>query len=164
MDALADGLKALEKRFGRVQFETLEIQCAEAAEYREEMGDGLLRRFFSFEKEVQQDSLPVLKAACAKIEAQFADVADDYLFRTVNVDPGILSPANVVMASHKEFSHRVYLRDGVYGELALVYARGTFCRLPWTQPDFCDEEAIGFFQNVRNSFDIIEAKQETLKL
>lgn len=164
MDALADGLKALEKKFGRVQFETLEIECAEASEYREEMGDGLLRRFFSFEKEVPRDSLPALKAACSKIEAQFADVTDNYLFRTVNIDPGILTPSNVVIATHKEFNHRMYLRDGVYAELALIYSRGTFCRLPWTASDYCDEEAIGFFRRVRDSFEIISAKQESLKL
>ncbi|NOY88933.1 MAG: DUF4416 family protein [FCB group bacterium] len=164
MDALADAVNVLEKRFGRVQFETLEIPCYEADVYREEMGDNLLRRLFSFEKNTPRDMLPELKNICHKIEPQFADVVDDYSFRTVNIDPGILTPSNLVMASHKEYNHRIYLKDGVYAEIALIFSRGQFRRLPWTNPDFCNEEAINFFQRVRQSFEILEATQESLSI
>jgi len=163
MDALADAVKALERRFGRVQYETLEIPCAEADNYREEMGDDLLRRFYSFETEVARDSLPSLKAACYKIEPKFSDTVDDYHFRTVNIDPGVMTPAALVMASHKEYNHRVYLRDGVYAEIALIYAHDKFCRLPWTVPDFCTDEAIDFFERVRSSFEIIQPAEEVSK-
>lgn len=162
MDALAETVNTLEKRFGRVQYETLEVPCYEADEYREEMGDNLLRRFLSFEKEIPLDSLPSLKAVCSKIEPQFSDVVDDYNFRTVNIDPGILTPSNVVMASHKEYNHRIYLKDGVYAEIALIYARDQYLRLPWTNPDYCNDEAISFFNRVRESFEILEPKQEMI--
>ncbi|MCK4632886.1 MAG: DUF4416 family protein, partial [candidate division Zixibacteria bacterium] len=69
--------------------------------------------------------------------------------------PGILTPANLVMASHREYNHRVYLEDGVYAELALVWSKGRYVRLPWTNPDFCHGEAIEFFQRVRGSFDLV---------
>lgn len=164
MDALAEAVKALEKRFGRVQCETMEVSCYEADDYREEMGDNLLRRFLSFEKEVPLDSLPFLKAICHKIEPRFSDIVEDYSFRTVNIDPGILTPSNVVMASHKEYNHRIYLQDGVYAEIALIYARGRYLRLPWTNPDYCNDEAINFFNRVRQSFEILEPKQEALNL
>ena len=164
MDALADAVSALEKRYGRVQFETLEIECCEADNYREEMGDNLLRRFISFEKEVSRDALVDIKAACHKIEPQFSDIVDDYTFRTVNIDPGILTVSNVVMASHKEYNHRIYLRDGVFAELVLVHAHGRYVRLPWTNPDYFCDEAIDFFERVRSSFEIIEPAQEALKL
>jgi hypothetical protein len=164
MDALADGVKALEKRFGRVQYETLEIPCSEADEYSEEMGTDLLRRFYSFDSSVPRDSLPSLKAACYKIEPKFSDTVDGYHFRTINIDPGILTPSALVMASHKEFNHRIYLRDGVWGEMALMYAHSKFCRLPWTNPDFCCDEAVDFFERVRGTFEIIEPAQEVLPL
>lgn len=160
MDALADSVKTLERRFGRVQFETLEIPCASTSEYREEMGENLLRRFYSFENLVSRDSLPALKAACYKIEPKFSDTVDEYNFRTANIDPGILTPSTLVMASHKEYNHRVYLSDGVYAELTLIYAHNKFCRLPWTNPDFCHDEAIDFFLRVRSSFEIIEPEHE----
>ncbi len=161
LDALADGLKALEKRFGRVQFETEGADCQDAEMYREEMGSGLQRRFFSFDRAVWRDTLPELKATCHKIEAQFADrVRDDFFFRTINIDPGILSPTNLTMASHRELGHRVYLHDGVFAELALVYSRGHFVRLPWTSPDYITPETIEFLTNVRGGFNLIYAENE----
>ena len=159
MDALAESVQMLEKKFGRVQYETLEIPCSEAEEYKEEMGD-LLRRFYSFDKEVPRDQLPALKASCYKIEPKFSDTVDDFHFRTVNIDPGIMTPSALVMASHKEYNHRIYLRDGVYGEIALIYAHDKFCRLPWTNPDFCCDEAVDFFERVRASFEIIAPAEE----
>lgn len=159
MDALADALKLLEKQFGRVQFETMECKCSDAS-YREEMGDRLERRFFSFEKLVDREKLPEIKTACHRIEKQFGDNVDDFTFRTVNIDPGIMTPENLAMASHREFNHRIYLGDGVFGELALVYSRGRYVRLPWTNPDFCEGEAIEFFLRVRQSFEVVAEQEE----
>lgn len=155
MDGLADALKALEKQFGRIQCETMEIEYS-GTEYSEEMGDQLLRRFYSFEKMTDRDRLPEAKAACFKIEKQFGDMVHDYAFRTVNIDPCIMTPENVVMASHREYNHRVYLGQGVFAELVLVYSRGRFVRLPWTNKDFCQGEAIEFFVRVRDSFEMVE--------
>ena len=162
MDALADAVSALEKKFGRVQFETLEIPCHQPEEYFEEMGDSLLRRFYSFDKQVPRDTLPALKASCYKLEPRFSDTVDGYHFRTVNIDPGILTPSALVMASHKEYNHRVYLRDGVWAEMSLIYAHDKFCRLPWTNPDFCNDEAVDFFERVRETFEIIEPAREAI--
>jgi hypothetical protein len=155
MDALADALEKLEKQFGRVQCETMEIAYT-GKQYAEEMGEELQRRLYSFAKEIERDRLPDIKAACAKIEKQFGDMVDDYPFRTVNIDPGIMTPENVVMASHREFNHRIYLGQGVFAELALVFSRGRFVRLPWTDPDFCEGEAIEFFLRVRESFEVVQ--------
>ncbi len=155
MDALADSLSRLEKQFGRVQCETMEIAYT-GEQYAEEMGEQLQRRLYSFSKEVERDKLPDIKTACAKIEKQFGDIVDDYPFRTVNIDPGIMTPENVIMASHREFNHRVYLGSGVFAELTLVFSRGRFVRLPWTNPDFCQGEAIEFFLRVRESFEVVQ--------
>lgn len=164
MDALADAVKVIEKKLGRVAFETIEIPCSKPEIYREEMGDTLLRRFYSFERETPREALVELKHVCHKIEPLFADNVDDFCFRTVNIDPGIVTPASVIMASHKEYNHSVYLRDGVFAELTLVHARGRFVRLPWTDMDFCHEEAIGFFDRVRSSFEIRKHQEEPARL
>jgi hypothetical protein len=86
----------------------------------------------------------------------FSDIVDDYNFRTVNIDPGILSTSNIVMASHNEANYHIYIKDGVFAELALVYGRGQYLRVPWTNKDYYNEEAIEFFNRVREYFDIIE--------
>jgi hypothetical protein len=150
LDALADCLKLLEKLFGRVQYETTEIECSDNG-YHEEMGGQLSRRFFSFEKLVDRESLPEIKANCYKIERQLGDQVDDYTFRTVNVDPGILTSHNLIMSSHREFGHRIYLGKGVFGETSLIHARGRFTQLPWTNADFCHEEAVRLFTECRET-------------
>jgi hypothetical protein len=154
IDALADALKMLERHFGRVQYETMETSYTSDT-YSEEMGDSLERRFFSFEKPVERDRLPQIKATCLKIEKQFGDHVDDFTFRTVNLDPGILTPDNLIMASTREYNHRIYLADGVFADLVLVYAKGRFVRMPWTVPDFYQGEAIEFFLRVRESFELV---------
>ncbi len=151
MDGLVDAVKVLENKFGRVEFETMEIETSEAKQYREEMGENLIRRFISFEKTVNRNSLASLKNICNKIEPNFADQIGDFLFRTVNIDPCILTPDNLVIATHRESNCNVYFNDGVYAEIQLIYSRDTFRRLPWTIPDYCNNEAIDFFERVRKS-------------
>lgn len=156
MDGLADALKVVERKFSRVQCETTEIPCSSADRYLEEMGHRLSRRFFSFERPVLRDSLPEIKQFCHKTEPRFADRHGDYSFRTVNIDPGLLTAANLIVASHREYNHRIYLRDGVWAEIALIYSRNRFTRLPWTSPDYCHSDAIEFFERVRQSLEMAE--------
>ncbi len=156
VDALAEALEKLERRFGRVQFETDAIPCSDAERFREEMGDRPQRRFFSFERMVARCSLIDVKAACDKIEPQFADEVDGFMFRTVNLNPGIMSEENLIMAGHRELNHCVYIGQGTYAEIALIYTRGQFVRLPWTNPDFYSDQAIDLFNRVRDCFEIME--------
>lgn len=156
IDALADCLRRLENQFSAVMFETLDIPFTGEARHREEMGHQLTRRFFSFEKQVGLDRLPDLKRLCRKIEAGFADEVDDYLFRAVNVDPGIMTPENVVMASSQGMNYRLYLTNGVYAQVELIWSRGQFVQLPWTNPDFTHPEALDLFNRVRETFDLVK--------
>lgn len=150
IDALADSLHVIERKFSRVECETIEIPCSTQDRYREEMGDDLQRRIFSFEQPVSCDSLPEIKANCYKIEPMFSDQVRDFHFRTVNIDPGLLTPDKLIMASHREYNHRLYLGQGVFGQIELIYSGGQFMRLPWSNPDFCHNEAMDLFNRVRD--------------
>lgn len=161
MDALADCLKRLEKEFGTVQYETIDIPFTGEARHLEEMGSPLSRRFFSFEKMVARDKLADYKFACRKVEAQFADQVDETLFRTVNIDPCIMTPDNVTAASSHEMNHRVYLTRGVYAHIELIWSHERFVQLPWTNPDFTHDEAVDFFLRVREAFSLVEDKQSS---
>ena len=154
-DALAEAVEHMERRFGRVLCETDHIPCSQSERYLEEMGENVWRRLFSFETPVSRSSLPELKAACARIEPRFADRLGDFCFRTVNINPGILTPDNLIMASRHNASHRIYINGGTYAEVTLIYSRDRFTRLPWTDPDFCHTEAIDFLCRVRSSFDLV---------
>jgi hypothetical protein len=105
---------------------------------------------------VPRDRLSDLKRICRKVEAGFADQVDDFLFRTVNIDPGIMTPDNVIMASSQGHHYRVYLTAGVFAQIELIWSRGRFVRLPWTNPDFTHAEAVDFFERVRDTFDLVK--------
>lgn len=116
--------------------------------YRREMGEPLIRRFFVGRRPVARDTLPDIKVAAEAIEREF--VAGGR--RTVNIDPGLLTEENFILATGKNFSHRVYLGNGVYADLTLMYREGEYRALPWTYPDYATDEIRTFLGMVRESF------------
>jgi len=124
--------------------------------YRREMGEPLLRRFFVSGRTVPRDVLPAVKIAAEEIE-QACSVEGR---RTVNVDPGLLTEENFVLATGKNFSHRVYLGSGVFADLTLVYRRGEYRALPWTYPDYASGEIRSFLRQVRERFRTMEMEPE----
>jgi hypothetical protein len=70
--------------------------------------------------------------------------------RRINLDPGYLEPSKLVLFSTKNFSHRIYCGDGIFGEVTLIYERGKFKILPWTYPDYYWAESLKFLMAMRN--------------
>lgn len=116
--------------------------------YRREMGEPLVRRFFVGRRPVARDTLPEIKVAAETIEREFAEEGR----RTVNVDPGFLTAENFVLATGKNFSHRIYLGNGVFADLTLVFREGEYRALPWTYPDYASGEIRAFLGEVRDRF------------
>jgi hypothetical protein len=69
--------------------------------------------------------------------------------RPINLDVGYITPAKLVLASMKNFSHRIYLRDGVYGEVTLLYRGRRWEALEWTFPDFASGRYDAFLSEAR---------------
>jgi hypothetical protein len=86
---------------------------------------------------------------------------DDSGARQVNIDPGYVSLAKVVLASTKDFSHRIYVGNGIYEEVTLHYQRASdrFEPWPWTYPDYCTAEANDFFMNVRRDLSATQTER-----
>jgi len=101
--------------------------------YDRELGSPIFRRFVSFARLAPQDDLVRAKLATNALEARLAD-ADGR--RRVNCDPGILTQERLVLATGKNFTHRVYLGQGIYADLTLVFQAGSWQTLPWTFPDY----------------------------
>lgn len=116
--------------------------------YKEEMGDDLLKQFYSFEKLIPPDGLADIKNATISIETDFS-IKDR---RTVNLDPGYLEESKLVLASTKNFSHRIYLRDNIWAEVTMRYEKGEFVTHPWTYPDYSQRLAIEFLKEVREKY------------
>ena len=103
--------------------------------YGGEMGAPLFRRFLAAERPVPRGALAAIKVAMETIEAELSESGR----RTVNLDPGLLTPENFILATGKNFTHRVYLGAGVFADLTLVYRNGEFQPLPWTYPDYASD-------------------------
>jgi hypothetical protein len=131
--------------FGEPDFISALVPFDYTSYYAREMGTDLVRRFLSMEKLIKPETLPDIKLATNCIEGKFS--AGDK--REVNIDPGYLSKANLILATGKGFAHRPYLRDGIYADLTLVYQDKKFCSLPWTYPDYADAKQHLIFSKIR---------------
>ncbi|UCD93386.1 MAG: DUF4416 family protein [Candidatus Zixiibacteriota bacterium] len=151
MEAMNDAVVEIEKKYGHVEFETDDIEFLHTTYYREEMGENLKRKFFAFEKMVERDRLAEIKNWTNKLEEKYGEKVGDFVFRKVNIDPGILTPANLTLASTKDYSHRVYLGEGIFAETTLLFEKKRFQTLPWTYPDYAEPEAFEFFNKVRDT-------------
>lgn len=122
----------LSERFGPADFVSRPFDFDETDYYRSEMGDGLKRSFISFEGLVSPSALVPAKLFAEEAEALFSRGGG----RAVNLDPGYVDFAKVVLASFKAAPHKLYLSDGVYADLTLLYSKGAFRPFDWTFPDF----------------------------
>ena len=116
--------------------------------YTREMGGPLYRRLAAFKQLIDQEQLPDIKLSTNALEADYAARGR----RGVNIDPGYLLLERLVLATGKNFSHRIYLRHGIYADLTLIYRKGRFESLPWTYPDYADARLQDFLYKVRDRY------------
>jgi hypothetical protein len=117
--------------------------------YAAEMGGGPLRReFLSFRDLDAPDRLAEFKLATNGLEDELRRAAG-VPFRAVNLDPGYLTASALVMATAKNFAHRVPLARGIYAHLELLFGREGIRTLDWTYPDMRRAECRDFFLAVR---------------
>jgi hypothetical protein len=124
------------KKYGKIDYKTPDIDFIETDYYNEEMGENLKTRYISFEKIVLRSSLPLIKKYCCKLENKYSKTKDSILKRLVNIDPGLLSLENFILATGKAYSHRIYLDKGVWADLTLIYQKDNYINLPWTYPNY----------------------------
>jgi hypothetical protein len=114
------------------------------------MGGPLFRRVFSFSRLVGQETLADIKVCTNALEDNFLTEGN----RGVNIDPGLLVHSRFVLASAKDYTHKIYLGKGIYADLTLIYRAGAFCPLPWTFPDYTVQAMITFLTDVRKRYDM----------
>lgn len=151
MEKMVEAISQIEKKYGRAECETDEMEFSHTDYYGDEMGENLKRKFFSFAGAVDRSELADIKIWTNRLEEKYAQKSGDCYCRTVNLDPGILTPANLTLASTKDFSHRIYLRDGIFAEVTLIYTNKKFMALPWTYPDYNGASVTEFLTRVRES-------------
>jgi hypothetical protein len=138
----------LEEQLGPIDTQSQLLEFDYTNYYEPEMGSGLKRKLLGFGRLASPEALVDLKLFTNRVEQTFAVNGK----RTVNIDPGYLMAARVVLASTKNFAHRLYLGKGIYGEVTLLYQKKDFQTLPWTYPDYRSEAYRQFFRELRRVY------------
>jgi hypothetical protein len=116
--------------------------------YEPEMNAPLFRRMLTFKELIKQSSLADIKNLTNEIESDYSREGK----RLVNIDPGYMLKERFVLATGKNFAHRIYIGKKIYADLTLIYTKGDFKKLPWTYPDYTDKNMLSFLIQVRNKY------------
>lgn len=146
-----DGCKMIRERIeslGSIDIESDEIPFDFTDYYNDEFGSNLKRKWVSINKEIPENELAALKLKSVEWENELS--VDN--MRTVNCDPGGISDSRVVLVTTKNYAHRVYLGDGIYAEVTLIYSKERFQPLDWTYPDYRTKTFQKFALKCREKF------------
>jgi hypothetical protein len=139
---------ALERQFGPVDYISRWLTFDYTDYYAAEMGAPLFRRMLSFKRLIEQDQLPQIKNYANALEHTWAENGK----RRINIDPGYLLPSRFVLATGKNFAHRIYIGQSIYADLTLLYEKGRFQTLPWTYPDYADPDLQAVLGQIRAKY------------
>ncbi|MDR0306744.1 MAG: DUF4416 family protein [Chitinispirillales bacterium] len=114
--------------------------------YEGEMGCNLLKYYAVFKEPFDRSRLAAVKNHTNELEKIFSQDGK----RVVNIDPGYLAKDKLVLASTKDFYHRLYLGDGIFGEVTLHFRKGIFRYFSWTYPDYQEPTFLEFLKTARS--------------
>lgn len=140
---------SLQNIFGPVDLSSPVLPWEHTRYYEKEMGEGLKRMFIFFEKPVHPGTIAEIKLKTIEFENRHLNETGG---RKINLDPGYLDAAKIVLASTKDFSHRIYLDKGIYGEVTLIYSGKDYQILPYTFPDYRTKDYWDIFKAARELF------------
>jgi hypothetical protein len=138
----------LSRKFGKVDFKSLILPFNYTDYYAKEMGSGLSRAFISFKDLISPRALAAVKVLTNRVEEKISLKGK----RLVNIDPGYLDAARLVLASTKDYAHRLYLDRGIFAETTLIFKGHSFKDLEWTYPDYKSKEYLEIFSAIREIF------------
>jgi hypothetical protein len=151
-EALRWGQRKLEDLYGPVGLTSAEYDFNQTKYYEASMGPGLRKRFLAFAELVSPDCLPQTKLRTIDLEEELARSAAFPDLRPLNLDPGLLSLGKFLLATTKDQSHRIYLRDGIFAEVTLRFQAKNFEPWPWTYADYREPAVLAFFNQARDYY------------
>lgn len=143
---LAD--EKIKDTLGEIDFESEILPFTHTDYYEEEFGGNLYRKFISFKRLIYPDEL----SKCKIITNEIEEILSSNNKREINLDPGYLSLSKLVLASTKDYSHRIYIGDDIFAEITLFYKDKTFQPTPWTYPDYRTKDYIDIFNHIREIY------------
>lgn len=140
--------KPLAEKFGDIDMVSSWFPFNFTTYYETEMGVPLFRRVLCFKNLIKQSDLSDIKIATNNLESAYSENGK----RMVNIDPGYMIYSRFVLASGKNFAHRIYIGKKIYADITLIYADNAFQKLPWTYPDYAEKNMLTFLEMVRNRY------------
>ncbi|MFP4082849.1 MAG: DUF4416 family protein [Candidatus Aminicenantes bacterium] len=119
--------------------------------YQKQMGRNLKRKFLSFSSLIPPQRLSEIKLQTNQMEQEIREELKSEK-RVVNLDPGFLTASALIMATAKNYAHRIPLQHGIYGHLELLFTKKEVAHLSWTYPDYKTEGYQKFFTEVRKIY------------
>lgn len=141
-------LDILKSHFGEMDFLSPELDFNWTDYYYPELGRPLKRLFVSFKQLTSEDKLSGIKLYTNKLEKRFLRKYK----RQINIDPGLLNLGKVILATTKDYNHRIYLGSGIFAEVTLFYKDATYMPWPWAYPDYQSKEYITILNSIRKLY------------
>jgi len=140
--------QSLVDRFGSVDYRSPCLPFDYTTYYDREFGSGIQRKFLAFKGLVDPGRLAEIKLVTKALEKTWSEEGR----RRINLDPGYLCAAKLVLATTKNQAHRIYLGRGIYAEVTLSFYKKAFHPCPWTYPDYRTETYLKIMQEIRGIY------------
>lgn len=150
-DALAWAEQRAVSEFGPLRLKSGAFHFTETNYYEASMGTELKKQFFSFQELLDPGKLSEIKRMTNAWEQACAQQLGHPEPRPLNLDPGYLTLAKLVLATTKDHAHRIYMSESIYAEVTLNYRSGGWQKCDWTYPDYQREDYQEFFTQCRQS-------------
>ncbi|MCS6924455.1 MAG: DUF4416 family protein [Candidatus Binatia bacterium] len=151
-ELLASAIPHLQRNYGPVDLQSEVLPWNTTDYYREEMGENLLRQYIAFEPLISPEDLVRIKLETNATERTFPPAAPARTRRCLNLDPGYLDANKLVLASTKGQAHRLYLSQGIYAEITLLFHHGAFHPFLYTYADYRWPTTHAFLLQVRKRY------------
>ncbi|TWU22775.1 DUF4416 family protein [Bythopirellula polymerisocia] len=148
-EALDWACERITSEFGLAGAVSPAFEFTETDYYTETMGTDLKKQLLVLATPIDPGGLPGVKRLTNVWEAEYAAATSHPESRPLNLDPGYLTLAKLVLASTKDHAHRIYLSDGIYAEVTLSYRAKAWHAFDWTYPDFRRTDFQAFFTECR---------------
>lgn len=151
-EVIQQAVQRLQVQLGPIDIQSEMFLFSHTEYYQREMGKSLGRLFLSFARLIRRERLAEIKLLTNGLEENLSHVLKGKSRRQINIDPGYLEASKLVLASTKNFSHRIYLSRGIYAEVTLQYRQNRFQPLPWTYPDYQTPQVLSFLLRARQVY------------
>jgi len=144
------GTVDLQTHFGEIDFLSQPLEFRFTDYYYKSMGQPLFRRFLSFRNFIDPSTLAETKVWTNMLEEKYAQLSGAE--RALNIDPGYLNLTAFILATSKNYAHRIYLGQGVFAQQELLFERKKVQTLDWTYPDYRSYEYQEILKKIRELY------------